>query len=78
MMTALRNAKVPDLAARYSIMSERLLSCETNYIDHSAADLGQISPATLWQFTDLAQAQTDGNMNVITANSVQDVWAWQV
>lgn len=76
MMAALRNAKVPELAARYSIMSERLVSYETNYIDYSAADLGQISPATLWQCTN--QAQTDSNMNVMTANSVQDFWPWQV
>jgi hypothetical protein len=77
-MAALRDAKVPELAARYSIMSERLLSCETNYIDHSAADLGLISPTSLWQCTDLAQAQTDVNMDVITTSSVQGVWNWQV
>ena len=78
MMATLRNAKVPDLAARYSVLSERLLSSEMNYIDHSAANLRQISPATMWQCTDPAQAQTEGNMNAMTANSVQDIWAWQV
>ena len=48
MMATLRNAKVPDLAARYGILSKRLVSCEMNYIDHSTANLAQFSPAIFW------------------------------
>ena len=74
MMAALRTAGLPEIAAEYSTLSERLISCETNYIYQSTNTLPEFAPEAAYNYVNFAQLPVYQNINAIPEDTVHYFW----
>lgn len=75
-MADLRTARLPELAVQYSTLSERLISCETDYICQSTANLPDFTAAAAYQSMSHAQLPLCPSMNTTPADWVPDISMW--